>query len=77
MKDPKTYAEWQVAVDAAAGFIAIDDCRLYGLITGGPTVDRNRSLDILEKGKARGIRPSRPDQEIAIGIIKEWNRQRT
>lgn len=60
MKDPETPDEWQEAVDLAKTLLAIHDARLYGLIAGGPEVDANRALDLLAKGRARGIEP-RPD----------------
>jgi hypothetical protein len=59
-RNPRTPAEWQDAVDAAHGAIALDSARKYGLVTGGPTVDVQRAAELLAKGRARGIRP-RPD----------------
>jgi hypothetical protein len=59
-RNPRTPAEWQEAVDAAEGAIALDSARKYGLVTGGPEVNVERAADLLAKGRARGIRP-RPD----------------
>jgi hypothetical protein len=57
-QDPQTPADWQLAVDAAAFWLLVDDARLYGLVTiTGPTVDRDRCRDILARGACRGIRP--------------------
>ena len=63
--DPRSPEEWQGAVDMAAFLRIIEDCRMYGLVTGGPKVDISRCDDILEKGKRRGVVPAPPDQLIA------------
>jgi hypothetical protein len=60
MKNPSTPEEWQEAVDIAHTMLAVTAARQYGLITGGPEVDEERCLDLLEKGEKKGIRPS-PD----------------
>ena len=57
-KEPKTDAEWQAAVDAAHGALALDSARKYGLVTGGPMVDVDRCEDILRRGERRGWVPS-------------------
>ena len=62
-RDPQTPAEWQEAVDAAAFFLALQSCRLYGLITGGPNVDADRCQEILKRGKALGVAPA-PIEEL-------------
>ncbi len=56
-KNPKTEKEWQAAVNAAHGALALDSARMYGLVTGGPKVDQKRCIEILEKGKKLGIMP--------------------
>lgn len=53
MKNPKTEAEWLEAVNAAAFFLLLNDCKLYGLIEGGPQVDVARCEEILEQGRNR------------------------
>lgn len=58
--NPKTYEEWQDAVDAAHGALALDSARQYGLVAGGPNVDADRCLEILREGECRGIQSS-PD----------------
>lgn len=65
-RNPKTPAEWQEAVDIAAGFRAIQDCKLYGLLTGGPEINVTRCDEILAAGRAKGIKPSRPVTELAV-----------
>lgn len=47
---PSTPEEWQLAVDAAKGAQALESTRLYGLVTGGPTVGDRRA-----RGGARGV----------------------
>lgn len=59
-KNPTTPEDWQLAVDAAKGALALDSARQYGFVTGGPTVNVDRCEEILREGAARGIRPS-PD----------------
>lgn len=59
-KLPTTKPQWQAAVDAAHGALALDAARQYGLVTGGPKVDADRCAEILRLGKARGITPE-PD----------------
>ncbi len=56
----RSATEWQEAVDAAEGALALDDARVYGLVHGGPPVDRPACLDILADGKRRGFVPA-PD----------------
>lgn len=60
MRNPRTDAEWQDAVDAAHACLALDSARAYGLVTAGPRVNVERCEEILAAGKARGILPS-PD----------------
>jgi len=68
---PKTTAEWQEAVDAAHGCLALDAARQYGLVTGGPAVNVDRAVELLRQAKLRKIFP-RPDaierfvQEICV-----------
>jgi hypothetical protein len=70
---PTTPAEWQFAVDGAAGLRAIADCRMYGLIEGGPEIDINRCDELLELGRRRGIVPSQPDIVLARQLIAALN----
>lgn len=72
-RDPRTAAEWQQAVDAAAAWRALEDCKMYGLLEGGPTVDVERCDSILERGAARGVRPSKPATELALEYLQAWN----
>jgi hypothetical protein len=62
MKDPKTSAEWQEAVNAAYILRAIADCQMYGLIETDMKIDIARCDHILEEGSALGHFPE-------IGIL--------
>jgi hypothetical protein len=66
---PTTPAEWQNAVDAAAGLRAIADCKMYGLLEGGPSIDVGRCDELLERGRLIGCFPSRPAVDLALGLI--------
>lgn len=57
-RDPATPGEWVDAVDTAHALLSLEAARLYGLITGGPTVNVDRCEAILQAGKARGVHPS-------------------
>lgn len=57
---PRTRRQLQVACNAAAGALALESCRLYGLLEGGPGVDVARCEEVLARAAARGIRPA-PD----------------
>lgn len=58
MREPETREEWQDAVDAAKGCLALESARLYGLVTGGPDVNGERCLAIIERGAAIGVTPA-------------------
>lgn len=60
MHEPRTRDEWQEAADAADACLAIHAALAYGLITGGPEIDVDRCEQLLERARAKGIRP-RPD----------------
>jgi len=55
-QDPQTPAEWQEAVDAAAFLLALDSCRLYGLVETDIEIDELRALDLIKRGLKLGIR---------------------
>lgn len=59
MRDPRTRKEWQEAADAAEGALALESARLYGLVTGGPVVDGERCVHILEMAADKGITPAK------------------
>lgn len=50
--------EWQYAADAASVCLAIDAARMFGLITGGPTVNAERCAQVIEQAERRGITPA-------------------
>jgi hypothetical protein len=68
--NPSTPEAWQNTVDAAEACLAIDSCRQYGLITGGPTINVERCMWILQKGKRRGYTPA---PGAAERFILEYN----
>lgn len=74
--DPSTREEWQNAVDAANGMLALDSARKYGLVTGGPTVNIDRCEEILRRGQSRGIRPSAGSIERTIGELLAEEKRR-
>lgn len=58
-REPRTLQEWQEAADAAEGALALDSARLYGLVKGGPVVDVNRCVYILDEAFQRyRVRPA-------------------
>ena len=54
-QDPTTPAEWHVAALSAAGLLLIEDAKLYGFVTGGPDIDRDRCEEILALAGEHGI----------------------
>ena len=54
---PVTDRQWQDAVDAAHALLTLEAARLYGLVTGGPEVNVERCVEIIEDGRSRGILP--------------------
>jgi hypothetical protein len=75
MTEPRTPEQWQHAVDLAAAARRIEDCRMFGLIEGGPRFDVARCDDILERGKAMGIVPSLPAEELAAALVESINEE--
>lgn len=73
MKAPRTRKQWQEAVDLAAGMRDIADLKMYGLLAGGPEINVARCDDMLERGRQRGITPSRPSEDIALQLIQVIN----
>lgn len=59
MRDPVTREEWQEAVDAAHFLLCLESARQYGLVEGGPEVDIERCVEIIDKGKAQGYEPKK------------------
>ena len=67
MRDPQTRAEWQEAADAAQMMLALESCKLYGLLQGGPHVNVMRCEEILERARAKGIDPRPVEEELNDG----------
>lgn len=72
LKDPKTDAEWQEAVNISAGLRMIADCQMYGLITG-PAINVERCDELLEGGAERGITPQHGRMDLAMALIHQIN----
>ena len=75
MKDhrvPATPEEWQDAVNLAAALRALYDCKLYGLLEGGPVIDVCACDEMIRRGALRGIKPQNTLQ-LAVEISKECN----
>jgi hypothetical protein len=64
MTDPETREQWQDAVDQAHFYLSLDDCKMYGLVTGGPIVNVERCREIIKKGAAIGILPDVTDEKL-------------
>jgi hypothetical protein len=75
--EPQTEVEWQIAVDAANALLRIDAARQYGLIEGGPAIDVDRCVELIERGAARGTMPRRESvEEFVMGFNGELARQK-
>lgn len=68
-EDPETPEQWQLAVDAAHACLALDSAKQYGLIEGGPRIDVERCVEILEGGEKLGYHPSKTAIE---DFIRSW-----
>jgi hypothetical protein len=75
--EPQTEVEWQIAVDAANALLRIDAARQYGLIVGGPAIDVDRCVELLERGAAQGTVPRRESvEEYVVGFNQELAQQK-
>lgn len=59
MNNPQTMIEWQIAVDLFVALLCLDSAKQYGLVTGGPAVNADRCVEILDEGEKRGIYPNK------------------
>jgi hypothetical protein len=69
MKDPITIAEWQEASDAAEACLLLESTRQYGLVQGGPRVNVDRCVELLDRAKRLGVRPSKRGVDRQIKAI--------
>jgi hypothetical protein len=67
VRDPQTPAEWQAAVNGAAFLLSLDAARQYGLVTGGPVINMDRCVAMLDRGRRLGYTPA-PDKESERAI---------
>lgn len=69
MRNPRTRSEWQEAVDAAEAMLLVHGAQRYGLITGGPNVNADRCVAVLERARQHGIVPrAEKVEEILEGL---------
>ena len=54
---PVTDVQWQDAVDAAYFMQQIEMARLFGLVTGGPEINFESCIEILDVGRELAIVP--------------------
>jgi hypothetical protein len=54
IKEPETAEEWQEAANAADFMLCVVSARIYGLITGGPSIDADRCIELLTRGELAG-----------------------
>lgn len=71
-KDPQTPEEWQEAVNLADMHLKIEDAKLYGLVKGGPKVDKARCLSILDRGRRQKVHPKWTDEDLQA-LVAEHN----
>lgn len=67
---PVTPEQWQDAVDAAHALLTFEAARIYGLVEGGPEVNVERCVELLEDGKAMGVVPG---AEAVRRMVEELN----
>ena len=68
-KTPRTKKQWQIAVDAAHGALALDSARQYGLVTGGPKVNVDRCDAIIRTGRKVGVMPSHDSVQRFVAAL--------
>jgi hypothetical protein len=67
LSDPQTPDEWREAVAAADAMLVLSDCRdFYGIVKGGPAINRDRCIEIIERGRELGYEP---DEEVRIAFL--------
>lgn len=69
MRDPESPAEWQDAVEWAETGLLQESAIAYGLVTGGPTVNADRCVEILKRGAALGYVPTRAGVDARIAAL--------
>jgi hypothetical protein len=73
---PHAEDEWRSLARAASGLLLIDDARCYRLITGGPAIDRERCVEILDMAGEHGISVTTIDAAgAAVEFAAGWNGQ--
>ena len=79
-EEPTTPEEWQLVVDAAAGFRCIAECRMYGLMKGGPEIDvqncaglKSTCRTVSTSWRAAPSWATLPPHQLALAMISVWN----
>lgn len=74
-REPSTPTEWQTAVDLAEVMLHLEAARVYGLVTAGPTVDVIRCVEILARGRLRGVTPiaEHTDRLLGEAAAASWS----
>jgi hypothetical protein len=71
-RQPLTVDEWNEAATLAAACLLIDDARLYGFVVGGPTVDRERCVEVLDQAARVGIVPTKlAAEQAALDLVAQ------
>lgn len=75
-KLPLTDQEWREVVLAAHALRSIEDCRMYGLLAGGPNIVLDRVDWFIAEGKKRGIVPTEAEvTEAAAALVRKVNEE--
>lgn len=71
----RSVGEWQYAADLAGAVLLVDDGRMFGLLEGGPAVDRERARRIIDQAARRaGVEPVEADVvRHALEFVAGWN----
>ena len=74
-EEPTTPEERQLVVDAAAGFRCIAECRMYGLMKGGPEINVQNCVHFMARGAELGYHPTLPPHQLALAMISVDSRR--
>lgn len=68
--EPQTDEQWQEAVDLAEACLTLDWAIKYGLVSGGPSINVDRCVELIDRGKTRG---TFPQPEVVERFISAYN----
>jgi len=66
---PKTKTEWAEAAACAEACLRLEAARLYGLLTGGPTINVARCERVLAGAKRRGVILTAAEVDRAVDLL--------